>query len=307
MKKIILALFFALVSVSSIYSQNEIGPALSSQLFSRINFNPAGMGNDGDINIFNMNRMQWAGFEGAPTYTLVNIHSFVENIKSGFGGVFSYDQLGIANKAINAKFVYCYSIDLSEKSLISFGASAGMLKKQNNFSIASGHLYDVNDVLPVESFDMTQFDSDFGIEFSTPYFLLGGSINHLGMMDSATIFSPTQAYYGYIRGMFPVSQSVTITPSVLYMNSGMTNVIDVNTVVFINEAYWAGLSYRIGAGIAAMVGLEWKFLRVGYSYEYSLGPTTINSNTHELMLSLKIGTKSSKATPAKGKGKKKKR
>lgn len=304
MKKIIITLFFAVVALSSIYSQNEIGPALSSQLFSRINFNPAGIGNNADVNIFNMNRMQWAGFEGGPTYTLLNIHLFSEGIKSGFGGVFSYDQLGISNKAINAKLAYCYSIDLSESALMSFGASAGVLQKGNDFSLGSGHIYIPEPGMP-EAESKINPDFDFGMEFSTPALLVGASINHLGNMDPATSLTPTHAYYGYVRGIFPITKAISLSPSVLYMNSGLINVVDINTVAFFNEAYWAGLSLRLGAGFSAMVGLEWKMLRIGYSYELSLGTPTINNNTHELMLSLRIG-KSKKAPAPVGKGKKKK-
>lgn len=291
MRKNIITLFIALISVSSLYSQSEIGPALSSQLFSRINYNPAGIGNDGDINIFNMNRMQWAGFDGAPDYTLINIHGYAERIKSGFGGVFSYDKIGIANTSMNAKFAYSYNIDLSASSIISFGASAGVLMKGNDFSSSSGHIYEADANIP-ETINETNFDSDFGVEFSTPKLLIGASINHLGMMDEATIYSPTQTYYGYVRGTYPINQSIILTPSILYMNSGLTNVVDLNAVAYYEKDYWGGLSFRsgagYGAGIAVLVGLEWKFLRVGYSYELSPGSTTINSNTHELMLSFKI-------------------
>jgi type IX secretion system PorP/SprF family membrane protein len=287
MKKIIITLCFTIAGFSSLFAQNEIGPALSSQLFSRVNFNPAGIGNDSDIKIFNMNRMQWAGFEGGPTYTLLNIQLFNEFLRSGFGGVFSYDQLGIANKAINAKIAYNYCIDLSEKALLSFGASGGILQKGNDFSTGAGHTYTPEPGMP-EAESKINPDFDFGIEFATPALLVGASINHIGYMEPATSVSPTLAYYGYVRGTINVTDQISLAPSILYMNSGLFNVIDINTVAFYNKMYWAGLSLRLGAGFATMVGLEWKFLRVGYSYELSIGPTTINRNTHELMLSGKF-------------------
>jgi hypothetical protein len=46
--------------------------------------------------------------------------------------------------------------------------------------------------------------------------------------------------------------------------------------------------------------------RIGYAYEMSLGPTVINSNTHELMLSLKISREKKESTALGKKGKKKK-
>ena len=66
MRKIIISLLLAVIGISSSFAQHELGPALSSQIFSRINYNPAGIGNNDKINIFNLTRMQWIGFRGSP-------------------------------------------------------------------------------------------------------------------------------------------------------------------------------------------------------------------------------------------------
>ncbi len=81
MKKIVLTLVIAVLGITYSFAQHEIGPALSSQIFSRINYNPAGIGNSDKINIFNLNRMQWAGFTGAPTTSVLNIHYFNDSFK----------------------------------------------------------------------------------------------------------------------------------------------------------------------------------------------------------------------------------
>ncbi len=285
MKKIIIILCFAIAGFSSLFAQDEIGPALSSQLFSRVNFNPAGIGNDPSINVFSMNRMQWAGFDGAPTYTILNIQGFNERLRSGFGAVFSYDQSSIAKKTINAKVAYNFAFDLSDKALMSFGLSGGILRKGNDFSLGTGHKYEPEVGMP-EAASKINPDFDFGIEFSTKKILAGFSINHLGYMSPATSLTPTHAYYAYTRGNFDVTNEIILAPSILFMNAGLVNVVDINAVAFLNKIYWGGLSWRVGGGMGVLLGLQWKGLRVGYAYEASTTNTArVNNNTHELMLS----------------------
>lgn len=301
MKKIVLTLVIAVLGITYSYAQHEIGPALSSQIFSRINYNPAGIGNSDKLNIFNLNRMQWLGFTGAPTTSVLNIHYFNESMKSGFGGAFTFDKIGLNKQAINAKFAYAYNLDLSDKGLISFGLSGGIDQFSKSFS--SDDYTKASDILADES--KLNPDFDFGIEYSTPRILVGASVNHIGMMDGPMTLSPGQTYYGYVRGSLPVNKSIVIAPSVLYMNSSQSNVIDVSAVAFYNKLYWGGLNMRVGAAMSVILGMEWKFLRVGYAYEMSLGETAnVSSNTHELMLSFIVGKDpQAEAAPAKGKAK----
>lgn len=303
MKKIVLTLVIAVVGISNSFAQHEIGPALSSQIFSRINYNPAGIGNSDKLNIFNLNRMQWIGFQGSPTTSVLNIHYFNESLKSGFGGAFTFDKIGLNKQAINAKFAYAYNLDLSDKGLMSFGLSAGIDQFSKSFS-GDTYTKTTTDLLADES--KLNPDFDFGMEYSTPKLLVGAAVNHIGMMAGPQTLSPGQTYYGYVRGTFPINKKITLAPSVLYMNSSQSNVIDVSAVAFFNKLYWGGLNMRVGAAMSAILGMEWKWLRVGYAYEMSLGETAnVSSNTHELMLSFIIAKSDKSSAPAKGgKGKK---
>lgn len=285
MRKLFITLLITLIGATHTFAQHEIGPSLSSQLFSRINFNPAGIGNSEKVNIFNMNRLQWLGFDGGPKTFVLNGHYFNESLKSGFGATFSYDAIGNSNQAITAKAVYAYNLDISDKGLLSFGLSAGINQFSKDYSDDRWN----PDEITLENESKLNPDIDFGIEYSMPYLLVGASINHLGMFDESNTLSPTQTYYGYARGAVPLTKEITLAPALLYMNSGKTNVFDINAVVFYQDLYWGGLSWRINAAVSIMAGFEWNFLRVGYAYEISTG--IANYNTHELMLSFIIPTK----------------
>ena len=302
MRKIIITLLFSVIGISELFSQHEIAPALSSQLFSRINFNPAGTGNSDKINIFNLNRLQWLGFTGHPTYSILNVHYFNEQIKSGFGGSVTYDK--IANStATNGKLTYSYNLDVSDKSLLALGVAAGIDQISDNHG---SDIYD-NTSDYVSSVSKTNPDFDFGLEYSIPQLLLGASINHIGQSSAPTSISPAQTYYCYARGSLPINKDWLLSPSLLYTKSSQTSVVNLSAVGFYQGLYWGGLGMRFGAAMSIMLGLEWDFLRVGYTYELSLGKTAnVSSNTHELMLSFIIPTKSDNTgVTTKGKGAKK--
>jgi type IX secretion system PorP/SprF family membrane protein len=287
MKKIYIVVLLSLFTVAG-FAQNEF--TMSEQLFSRLNINPAASGNSENINVFNTNRLQWAGFDGAPTSTMLNVHTYLKSISSGIGGTFSYDELGKAYATVNAKIAYSYHIDLSKNALLALGVSGGIQSK--SFDPNKHYLVDpVDPGMYQQAINETNADFDFGAELSTKYLLVGGSVLHIGQTQLSTL-KTIQSYYGYVRGKIPVDKQIMITPSVLYMNSGQTNKLELNATAFYKGKYWFGLGYRTGSALMATMGFEWEWLRVGYSYELGMGQVfNLNDNTHELMLSFVIPTK----------------
>ena len=302
MKKHIILPALLLLVCSSLFAQSDF--RLTEQLFSRINQNPAAIGNNEKIQIFNVNRIQWAGigFDEAPKSTLINVHSYCDKIQSGFGLSLSYDELGIANSTLNAKLAYAYNIDLWDGGLLSLGLSAGVINK--TFDPAKHIWVDPTDpTIPEESISKTNFDLDFGFELSTRYLLVGASGTHLSNIgeEVSTLVAPTHIN-AYVRGLVPVVDKIDIAPALLYTNIGSlnqgnysvatTNVLEVNATGFYDNKYWFGLGYRFNSALAFSAGLEWNFLRLGYSYELSVGDVAnLSSSTHELMLSFIIPTK----------------
>ena len=166
MKRIITAISAALLSVSPLFAQHEVAPSLTSQVFSRINFNPAGIGNSSDLNIFSQSRMQWIGFgDGAPKSTVLNVHYFHENWKSGFGGTFTYDQIGLGNRSLTAKIAYCYNLDLSETMLLSFGLSGGVSQFSKDYSEDKMTQEASSAGIVLENESKLNPDIDLGVEF----------------------------------------------------------------------------------------------------------------------------------------------
>lgn len=302
--KLLVTIILSIILAGSATAQHEVAPSLASQVFSRVNFNPAGIGNSGDLNIFSQSRMQWIGFgDGAPKSTVLNVHYFHENWKSGFGGTVTYDQIGLGNKSITAKIAYCYNIDLTEEMILSLGLSGGVNQFSKDYSEDTKSSETESAGILLENESKLNPDIDFGVEFSMPYFMVGASIDHIGMTDDVTTLTPTMTYYVYGRGTIPYGDEWQFSPSVLYANSGKSNVIDAGCLAYYSGLnyydllLWGGLSFNFNIftnapQTAVMIGGEWKILRLGYAYEMGFGVG--NYNTHELVLGFRIPVKSEK-------------
>ena len=312
MRKELLLTTVLLFVCTALFAQGDF--KLSEQMFSRINQNPAAIGNNEKIQIFTAGRMQYVGMglEQSPTSALLNGHYFNENLKSGFGLSFSYDELGLFNQTINAKICYAYNLDLFEGGLLSLGLSAGVVNKMFD---PSRHVWrDTGDPLDggEEITNTTAFDLDFGLEFSWKYLLVGASITHLPgiTQDVKTTAAPTHIN-AYVRGNIYLPEKFNLIPAAAYTNIGACNtgklisgdnaqvvslgqehLVDVSLTALYDGKYWLGVGYRLNTAVSFMAGFEWHWLRIGYCYDLSVGPVwDLTSSTHEVMLSFVIPTK----------------
>ncbi len=288
MKKLQLILGCLTIGVLSSFSQTDF--TLSEQLFSRISINPAGTGNSANVNIFSLNRFQYAGMEGAPFTTLLNVQSYIEKAKSGLGVSFSYDRSGIAYQQIQAKAVYAYHLNFGKNNIFSFGAGIGLYYKSFD---PSKHIFNPDPAIPDRFQDAVKFDASFGVEYTNPYILIGASINHLsGYFYEQTTLNSNPTYYGYVRGFIPCTDNFKLAPAVIYYYTGQFHVIDVNATGFIGKHVYVGLGYKTETTGYAMVGFEWKWLRIGYACDVNFAKlSNIAWTSHEIMLSFNISTK----------------
>ena len=310
MKKHLLLISVLLFVCTALFAQGDF--KLSEQMFSRINQNPAAIGNNEKIQIFTAGRMQYVGMglEQTPTSALLNGHYYNEKLKSGFGLSFSYDELGLYNQTINAKICYAYNLDLFEGGLLSLGLSAGVVNKM--FDPARHVWRDGGDPLDgAEKTNTTAFDLDFGFEFSYKYLLVGASITHLPSIasDVRTTAAPSHIN-AYVRGNIPLPEKFNLIPAFAYTNIGACNtgtlisgdnaekvsigqehLMDLSVTALYDGKYWFGVGYRVNTAVSFMAGFEWQWLRVGYCYDLSVGPVwDYTSSTHEVMLSFVIPT-----------------
>jgi type IX secretion system PorP/SprF family membrane protein len=286
---VVLAVVLALMAGTRVSAQNDV--LLTQQWLSRINQNPAATGNSDNIDIFVLARRQWTGFDNAPLTQTLNIHNYFQRIRSGLGLTATHDETGIGNRLINAKLAYAYHVNLGEKWLLSLGLSAGIL--QNTFD-PSGHFYiDTADPLlaTLEKKSQLDPDFDFGIELSSQRFLFGASVTHIARLpDAATTLKLSQQYFGYVSYKQPVGESFDLIAGVRGTNFDEAYFVDFSLTGMLLKKYWIGAMFRPDNAVAGMIGMQIGFVRLGYSYDYSMGSAaSLAKNSHEIMLSFKIG------------------
>jgi type IX secretion system PorP/SprF family membrane protein len=77
-----------------------------------------------------------------------------------------------------------------------------------------------------------------------------------------------------------------LLPSVFLQSDARMTKIDLNTTLLYNKKFWAGVTYRVGAAIVGMVGLEiLNGVKVGYSYDFDTSAlTSFSKGSHEVMI-----------------------
>lgn len=294
MKRILTLLAIFSISLGAAYAQSDF--YMSEQLFSRVGINPAGTGNSQNINLFGVTRFQYAGTKGAPFTALINVTGYIPKANSGLGLSLSYDQSGVAYDQMQAKLCYSYQICINTFHILSLGVGLGAIHK--NFD-PNKHVLDDDTErgheFPSEYTRKTFFDASFGIEYNYQYLLLGASMTHIPgffySSDSTSTLTTTPNYYFYARGYIPCSEKFQIAPALSYYYTNQYHVIDTNVTMYFGKYIWFGLGYRTETTAYGLFGVEWEWLRVGYSCDVNIGKLhNVAWTSHEIMLSFSIPT-----------------
>lgn len=301
MKKIFIVLATLLFAVSA-YAQQDL--LMTQQFFSRINKNPAGIGNFEQIDAFLLGRFQWVDIKDSPKSGIFNVQTFKTELNSGFGFTMSYDDIGPAKGSFNPKAVYAYVLRLREDMVLSMGLSAGI-----QYAYFDASKYTPEDLTEItEDHDFIDDrvsevhpDVDFGLEFSNPKYMFGVSGTHLLKYESTT----TQSAFhinGYGRYFWDLSDNFVLAPALAYTWHDKVAVAEINAILFYKNFLWGGMTYhpdmfnKFGTNpIAFMLGAEYKNFRIGYTFDYNFGNVSkLSGSAHEIMLSYSVQTKKTK-------------
>ncbi len=92
--------------------------------FNGLAINPAYSGSHEMLSIGLSHRSQWIGFEGAPSYNIVNLHTPLRNTKTGLGILVMNESIGL-RKYTGIYLNYAHRIKLGQGKL-ALGLKAGM-------------------------------------------------------------------------------------------------------------------------------------------------------------------------------------
>jgi type IX secretion system PorP/SprF family membrane protein len=80
--------------------------------------------------------------------------------------------------------------------------------------------------------------------------------------------------------------AIELLPSMMLQSDLSSTKIDLNATVMYNKKFWAGVSYRVGAAVVGMIGIDiLNGVKIGYSYDFDTSALdNFSKGSHEVMV-----------------------
>jgi len=271
----------------SIYAQQD--PMYTHYMYNTLMVNPAYAGSRDALTLTLLHRSQWVDFKGAPVIQSVTLHSPLKNDHYALGLSLLNDKIGSTN---NTSMVgdFAYRMDLTKKSKLSLGLSAGVNIFQARLS--SLQLDQADD--PTFQNNISNYVTPsvgFGAYYSRERFYAGISTPNLiqNNISQGNLQASEQRHYYVIAGaVFNLSENLAFKPTTfIKITSSAPIQADLTASFILVKKLSLGAMYRTGDAFGALVGYTiTQQLYLGYSYDFSYGLTTAkyNQGSHEIVL-----------------------
>ena len=294
MKKTIIILISVIFISTATKAQYDA--MFTQYMFNEMYINPAYTGSKEAMAINLTHRQQWVNFPGRPLTTSFTVHGPLSNNKMGLGISVLNEQIGKLSRNL-VYLNYAYRVKIGENGHLSFGIMGGIHNQVNKLSeLKPTEIGDAQISQNTPNLISPNFGS--GIYYYTKKFYVGISIPR--MIDDSYLFNSTGGiikstkidpnkfhYYFTIGNVFDVNENLKIKPqAMLKMVQNAPIQYDLNVNFLIKNKIWAGVSYRSGADISALIGVQVnsQFL-VNYSYDYALTKIQkYSQGSHEITL-----------------------
>ena len=300
-RNLAICLSFSCLVVSQAFGQQD--PQMTLWFNDLAAFNIGAAGEDNLTHVSAWHREQWVNFNGAPTTTLLNVHSNVDFIPGALGLQLYQDEIG-QEKNTMVKLGYAYRLaPLSNGAELSFGLNLSLFSKSYNSDgwVAVDNWRD-DPAIPSGGAPGTSVDGDFGVFLRKPNeYYAGVSMTHVAEVQMSSLsITPARTFYFMGGYDYPLSgNDLVLRSNVLAKTDLAYAAIDVNVNVLWNDFVWGGLTYRIGDALAPSAGIQKalapqndgirsseQVIKVGYAYGTTLSPlSSYNSGSHEVFVS----------------------
>lgn len=294
--KIILAtclgLLFTAVKVNAQYDA-----MFTQYMFNEMFINPAYAGSKDAMAVTAVHRQQWVNFPGRPITSTFSLHGPVINEKMGFGLSFLNEKIGALNRNL-AYISYSYKIKAGKNGHLAFGLMGGIHNQITKFEGLKRTQED-DPKANTNSPSVYAPNFGFGMYYSDKKNYVGLSIprmidDHIlfdesGNFTKVTKMAPQKFHYYLTFG-----RMFTLTDDLKLKGQAMIKAVqnapiqfDVNANFLIKDKIWAGLSYRSGDAVSAILGIQVgpQFV-VSYAYDYTLSKIQkYTQGSHEIALS----------------------
>lgn len=279
-----------LVSLKATESYGQQDPQYTQYMYNTMSINPGYAGSKDHLSIATLGRTQWVGIDGAPETQTVSFHTPVGYSGVGFGMSIINDKLGPSQETyVNANI--SYTIQTSEEGNLAFGLRLG--GRLLNLDWSKGRFQDPTDVIFNQDINNKFLPTlGAGLYYHTEKWYMGLSVpNFLRTKhydDNIQSAAVERMHYFLIGGyVFDLNDYLKFKPAfIAKVVPGAPLSVDVSANFLIDERFNAGLAYRWGDSISALIGFQVsETMHIGYAYDLTTSNyKNYNSGTHEVML-----------------------
>jgi type IX secretion system PorP/SprF family membrane protein len=293
MKKliIIVAVFF-----SAIWSADaQQLPLYSQYMMNGFLLNPAMAGCVDYTPVRITARRQWEGINNAPQTYAISGHTSLANGTMGAGGYIFADMFGpIGRTGIQGSYAYHLELPAIESKLglgLSLTAFQYKLDESNLNLLEDGDeaiSYGVEtSFVPDATFGAYLYNYKYFVGFSGAQ-LIQYNVGINDNNDNRMI----RHYFITAGYRIKAGEKFEIEPSVLLKGTENKSPfsLDFNIKGYFMKNYWAGVSYRTGDAVIAILGVKVDKYYIGYAFDYTFSNIRNHSTgSHEIMIGINIG------------------
>lgn len=284
-KKALAFFIIILTVVNGLKAQQE--QTFSQYMFVPTMYNSGHTGLKNSICANGIMRQQWVGLEGAPTVYAVSIESPVRILRGGLGAVISSEQIAGYNST-SVKLKYAYHRKMGD-GVLGIGIGLGLVNKRLDFAYFNVSGDDPLLTSTEEESGMI-FDMDAGLYYQKGkdwYAGISSTQINQGSMEIAGGKTKLQRGY-YLTGgynfRFLRMPKLVVTPTTFIgYTQNAPLLINLGVIGEYNKMFWGGVVYKHEEGLAIMAGVQYKNIKVGYSYDINMNELK-NSGSHEIRL-----------------------
>jgi type IX secretion system PorP/SprF family membrane protein len=285
-----------LLSAVSIGLKAQQDPQFTHNMFNHAFVNPGSYGMSDGVTVTGIFREQWVGFKDesgtkvSPETFLLTADAPVKFLRGGIGVGIAQDKEAYTKNML-VKLGYAYHLNIGNAKL-GIGVNANF----NNKSIDTQKLHPVDESDPVlmglSSDGVMISDMSVGLFLKKPSYYLALSSTQIFETKKSPATADGVAFYQnrrhyYLTGghdiILPAFQGYVFTPSVFLKSDGNIIQADINIMAKYNNKVWGGLTYRINDAVALLVGMAYKDIEIGYSYDIPTSKVA-STGSHEIML-----------------------
>lgn len=255
----------------------------------RLYYNPAFAGAPGMATLTAIYRNQWLGLDGSPESKLISFSTPFAGKKIGLGlTIVNYSE-GIMNNWA-ASMAYSYNIKINDETSVRLGLQGSMRYLGIDFADPAVFVVEDNDPsFSDEMLDKYTGNFGLGVYLTHKQLYFGISVPHFfpneisfNNQNQIKIAEESPHYYMMAGAMLPVSESMSVRPSILfkYVQNAPFD-MDLNVSLIYANTIEGGISYRLGgndggAGESIDLTALYKYNNFGIGLAYDFGLSDLN-------------------------------